>query len=101
MQQGPGGVSAGPRLCAVAESKSTWVHLVGPAFTKSMNLAYGRMEPPENLLEVEENPCLPLKKSGRTQTFQFIDCGLRRPYLPSGRGFLWSLLRLRALGKGL
>lgn len=31
----------------------------GPALTKNLNLAYGRTQPLKNLLEVEENACLP------------------------------------------
>lgn len=62
---GRGGPSAEPRLRAVRESKSQHLEFqrlpVGPAFTKSTRLAFRRMEPVENLLEVEENPCSPLR----------------------------------------
>lgn len=37
------------------------VYLVGSAFTESKTVAYGRTEPTENLLDFEENPCLPLR----------------------------------------
>lgn len=74
---------------------------MGPVVRQSTNLAYGRMEPLENLLEVDENPCLPPKKSGRTQTFRLIDCGLWMLDLPSGYGLLWSWLTRRAFGEGL
>ena len=65
---------------------------MGPTVTQSMNLACGRMEPCGNLLEVDKNPCLPPKKSGRTWIFWLIDCGLWMLHLPSGYGLLWSWL---------